>query len=53
MTITNDTVIQECTEADDIPVVQYNFVPISEITTLETNATVGNDLAKLNFNKYY
>lgn len=42
MTLNNDSVVQECTDVDDIPVVQYNFVPISEIANLEPNATVGN-----------
>lgn len=41
MTLNNDTVIQECTDADDIPTVKYNFIPISQIAELENNTAVG------------
>lgn len=41
VTLNNDSVIQECIEASDIPAVQYDFVPISQIADMETNKTVG------------
>lgn len=42
MTLGNESVIQECVDAsDDIPAVKYDFVPISRIAEMETNAVVG------------
>uniref|UniRef100_A0AAG5CXQ0 Replication protein A subunit n=1 Tax=Anopheles atroparvus TaxID=41427 RepID=A0AAG5CXQ0_ANOAO len=41
MTMTNDTIVQECTDADgSMPEIQYNFVPISQIANLEPNSMV-------------
>ncbi|KFB42188.1 AGAP001421-PA-like protein [Anopheles sinensis] len=41
MTMTNDTIVQKCTDADGaMPEIQYNFVPISQIANLEPNALV-------------
>ncbi|XP_035779088.1 replication protein A 70 kDa DNA-binding subunit-like [Anopheles albimanus] len=41
MTMTNDTVVQECKDVDgSMPEIQYNFVPIAQIANLEPNATV-------------
>ncbi|XP_053680234.1 replication protein A 70 kDa DNA-binding subunit [Anopheles nili] len=41
MTMTNDTVIQECKDVDgSMPEIQYNFVPISQIANMEPNAMV-------------
>ncbi|XP_321709.5 replication protein A 70 kDa DNA-binding subunit [Anopheles gambiae] len=41
MTMTNDTIVQECKDADgSMPEIQYNFVPISQIANMEPNAMV-------------
>ncbi|CAG9831621.1 unnamed protein product [Diabrotica balteata] len=41
MTVTHDTVIKECLDADSsIPTVQYNFVPIDKIADKEVNSVV-------------
>ncbi|XP_072382559.1 replication protein A 70 kDa DNA-binding subunit isoform X1 [Diabrotica undecimpunctata] len=41
MTVTHDTVIKECFDADSsIPTVQYNFVPIDKIADKEVNSVV-------------
>ncbi|XP_053684561.1 replication protein A 70 kDa DNA-binding subunit [Sabethes cyaneus] len=41
MTMTNDTIIQECKDEDtSVPTIQYNFVPISQIANMEANAMV-------------
>uniref|UniRef100_A0A182Y582 Replication protein A subunit n=1 Tax=Anopheles stephensi TaxID=30069 RepID=A0A182Y582_ANOST len=41
MTMTNDTIVQECKDADgSMPEIQYNFVPISQIANTEPNAMV-------------
>jgi len=42
MTFTNDTVVEECTDsADNVPGIQYEFVPISEIATKNAEEIVG------------
>lgn len=42
MTLSNDTVIQECTEdLQDVPTVKYEFVPINEIAEKTPNTIVG------------
>lgn len=41
MTFSSDTVVQECTEADDIPAVKYDFKPISLIAEMDPNAQLG------------
>lgn len=42
ITLTNDTVIQECKdEINDVPVVKYNFVPIADIADTPPNDIVG------------
>lgn len=41
MTLNNDSIIQECNDVDNLPVVQYNFVQIADIANLEPNTTVG------------
>lgn len=42
MTFNNDTVVQECANTDDdIPAVQYSFVPIQQIQSMEPNAVLG------------
>lgn len=46
LTFNNDTVVQECTDADDLPEVKYNFVPISQVANMESNATVGKSLRR-------
>lgn len=48
LTLTNDSMIQECTEQSDIPQVTYDFVPISQLSEKENNAVVGksNELNK-------
>lgn len=41
MTMTNDTLIQECKDEDSsVPEIHYNFVPISSIANMEANAMV-------------
>lgn len=41
MTMTNETIIQECKDADgSMPAIQYNFVPISQIANMEPNAMI-------------
>nr|XP_029715959.1 replication protein A 70 kDa DNA-binding subunit [Aedes albopictus] len=41
MTMTNDTIIQECKDAgSSMPSIQYNFVPISQIGNMEANAII-------------
>uniref|UniRef100_A0A182QCD7 Replication protein A subunit n=1 Tax=Anopheles farauti TaxID=69004 RepID=A0A182QCD7_9DIPT len=41
MTMTNDTIVQECKEADgSLPEIQYNFVPISQIANMEPNSMI-------------
>lgn len=41
MNMTNDTVIEECNDAADMPQVQYNFRSIQDIQQLEPNSTIG------------
>lgn len=42
MTLNNDSVIQECTEdAQDVPTVKYDFIPISQIAEKAPNTIVG------------
>ncbi|XP_055532718.1 replication protein A 70 kDa DNA-binding subunit [Wyeomyia smithii] len=41
MTMTNDTVIQECKEDNaSVPEIHYNFVPISQIANMEANTVL-------------
>ncbi|XP_058813344.1 replication protein A 70 kDa DNA-binding subunit [Topomyia yanbarensis] len=40
MTMTNDTIIQECKEVSSLPEIQYTFVPISQIANMEPNAMI-------------
>nr|XP_029715889.1 replication protein A 70 kDa DNA-binding subunit-like [Aedes albopictus] len=41
VTMTNDTIIQECKDAGSFkPSMQYSFVPISQIGTMEANAII-------------
>lgn len=40
MTLSNETVIQECTDATQIPEIKYNFVPINDIGSMEAGAIV-------------
>lgn len=48
MTLSNDTVIQECTEdLHDVPTVKYEFVPISQIADKQPNAVVGKILSHI------
>lgn len=42
MTFSNDTCVQECSEADDIPAVKYEFKPISQIAEMPANESLGN-----------
>lgn len=46
MTLTNETVIQECSEDSEVPVVKYEFVPISQLTEKPSNAIVGTYINK-------
>lgn len=48
LTFSNETVVQECTDDDDLPTVKYEFTPISQISNLESNAVIG----KFNFLYY-
>lgn len=42
MTFNSDTVVEECFGADDsVPKVSYNLVPLSQISSMESNAIVG------------
>lgn len=43
MTMTSETIIQECQENEDvkIPQVKYDFVSIDNIASIEPNALVG------------
>ena len=42
MTLSNDTVIQECVEdLADVPAVKYDFVPIKDIADKPANTIVG------------
>lgn len=40
MTLTNDTVIQECTDVTQIPTIKYSFVPINDIANMEAGNVV-------------
>lgn len=41
MTMTNDTIVQECKDVgSSLPEIQYNFVPISQIANMESNAMI-------------
>lgn len=40
MTMSNDTLIQECEDVSDMPVVQYDFVPVKNIQELENNTLI-------------
>lgn len=40
MTLSNETVIQECTDVTQIPGIKYNFVPISDIGAMEAGSFV-------------
>jgi replication factor A1 len=40
MTVGNETVIQECTDASAIPAIKYNFVPINDIANMEAGGFV-------------
>lgn len=44
MTFNHDTIIEACDagEGENIPQVQFNFIPISEIANRATNSTCGN-----------
>lgn len=51
MTLNSDSVIQECVDAaDDIPAVQYDFVPISQLAEMENNRIVGKNSPSGNLN---
>lgn len=42
ISFSNDTVVEECLTANDnVPNVSYNLVPLSQISQMEANATVG------------
>lgn len=41
MTMTNDTVVEECQDTDNMPEIKYNLVPIKQIADLEPNAVIG------------
>lgn len=42
MTFSADTTVEECVGCDDnLPKVSYNLVPLSQISAMEANATVG------------
>lgn len=40
MTLSGETVIQECTDVTQIPTIKYNFVPISDIDAIEAGTIV-------------
>lgn len=40
MTLSNETVIQECTDISQIPTIKYNFVPINDIASMEAGSFV-------------
>jgi replication factor A1 len=41
MTLTNETLIEECVEENDIPKINVNLLPISELTNKNANDIVG------------
>lgn len=41
MTMTSDTQVEECKDTDNMPVIQYNLVPIKQIANLPQNEIVG------------
>ena len=41
MTLTNETLIEECIEENDIPKINVNLLPISELTNKNANDIVG------------
>lgn len=40
MTFSSDTIVQECHDTVKMPEIQYNFVPIASISTMEANSVV-------------
>lgn len=40
LTLNNETIIQECFDDVDVPTTNYNFVPISQITNMESNSMI-------------
>lgn len=51
MTLTNETVIQECTEDSEVPTVKYEFVQISHIADKPSNTIVGKYFDSIERNK--
>lgn len=41
MTMSSDTQVEECQEVTNLPTIQYHFVPIANIATMEPNSIVG------------
>lgn len=46
MTLNNDTSIVPCDDAGDVPMVQFEFVPIEELENKEKDSVVGKEGAR-------
>lgn len=41
MTFTNDTMVEECSDSLSVPSIQYNFIPINEISDKSPDSIIG------------
>jgi hypothetical protein len=52
MTLGNETVIEQCHEADDLPHLNISLIPLSDIANKEANDYVGESILKINIDSF-